>query len=274
MVVNYDMEKTNQAMQDFYNATGINMVLLRDDFSYVGNRNHWESNSYCKAIQNTKKGSIACEKSDLCLLKKCQKTKKAEMHVCHAGLIDVVLPIIYDDTVAGYLLFGQMKSDVKFPQIEEYITSLGLDKNEMLDFYTKITEFDSEKIQSISNIATMFIKYILFENLLRPYVDERIQNAVNYIEKNLETNLSIQQISKSINISKSVLYKYFHSYFKCTISEYINKKRIERAVEYLKKTDLSIDEIALKVGFSSASYFGKIFKQQKNISPLKYKKQL
>jgi len=272
MVVNYDMKKINQVMQDFYNSTGINMVLLRDDFSYVGNRNHWESNCYCKTIQNTKQGNNSCELSDLELLKKCKTTKKAQMHVCHAGLVDVALPIIYNDTIIGYIIFGQMKSEIKFNQIEEYITSLGIKKEEMLEFYNKIPKYDSDKIASISNIATMLVKYILLENLLRPYVDDRIQSAVSYIEKNLEKDLSIQKISKNVNISKSVLYKYFHNYFNCTISEYINKKRIEKIVEYLRKTNLSIEEISQKVGFSSMSYFGKIFRQQKNMSPLKYKK--
>ena len=46
----------------------------------------------------------------------------------------------------------------------------------------------------------------------------------------------------------------------------------EKSIEYLTKTDLSMDEISLKVGFSSASYYSKIFKKLKGISPLKYKK--
>ena len=266
------MQKIKQVMYDFYNSTGINIVLLRDDFSYVGDRNHWESNCYCKAIQNTRKGYTYCEKSDSELLKKCKSTKKMQMHVCYGGLIDMALPIIYDDNIIGYIIFGQMRSEVEFSKVVGFLKSLGLDEKELQVFFDKIPVYNHNKIQSISNIATMLVKYILLEKLLMPYMDDRIQSAINYIESNLEGELSIQKISKSVNVSKSFLYKNFHKYFNCTISEYINTKRIEKSLEYLKEPNLSIDEVSQKVGFSSVSYYGKIFKQQKNMTPFKYKK--
>ena len=142
----------------------------------------------------------------------------------------------------------------------------------MDEFYSEIHTFDSQKIQSISNLATMFAKHILLENILNPYFDVRVQSAVNYIDENLEKELSIQKICKNAGVSKSVLYRNFHNLFGCTVSEYINQKRVEKSVELLKKTDLSVEEISRKVGFSGVSYYGKIFKRLKNQTPLQYKK--
>ena len=118
----------------------------------------------------------------------------------------------------------------------------------------------------------MLVKFILLENMLNPSLEGNIQKAVNYINENLEKELTIKSISKNVNISKSVLYKKFHSFFNCTISEYINIKRIEKSVELLLKTDLSIEDISQKVGFASTSYFSKTFKKIQKISPLKYRK--
>ena len=84
--------------------------------------------------------------------------------------------------------------------------------------------------------------------------------------------MSIRNISQSINVSKSVLYKRFHAYFHCTVSEYINTCRIEETIELLAKTDLSIEEISQKVGFSSISYYTKTYKQQKVLPPLSIKR--
>ena len=97
---------------------------------------------------------------------------------------------------------------------------------------------------------------------------------MTFIHENLESDLSIHTISQSIHVSKSVLYKKFHACFHCTVSEYINSKRVEKSIELLIKTDLSIEEIAQKVGFSSTSYYTKTFKKLKEIPPLKYKKKL
>lgn len=272
MIINYDLEKIDKTLEDFYNATDININLLRADFSYVSGREHRESNFYCSYIQNTKKGKKACGYSDKILLEKCRETKEVQMHICHAGLIDAAAPILYEDTIIGYVIFGEMKASTVIPSLEKYIESMGLDFSTMQKFYDDIPLFDSDKIQSVSNIASMLAKHILLENMLKPGFDESVERAVAFINENLGENLSIRLIAEKTNISKSVLYKKFDSAFKTTVSEYINIKRVEKATELLKTTDLSMEEISQKVGFSSAPYFGKVFKRLKKMTPLKYKK--
>ena len=273
MHINFDLQKINNSLNDFFNATGINIALFKSDFSYVcENRRHWEQNLYCRAIQNTKKGKETCRKSDIELLQKCRDSKCAQTHICPAGLVDVAIPILYNDEVIGYIMFGQMKPEKALSESHNYITSLGLDAKKMREYHEKIPYFDSDKIQSISNIAAMFIKYLLLENLLKPSVDKRIETVTAYINQNLNRTLSVQEISKNVNLSKSVLYRMFHNNFNCTISDYINQQRVEKSILYLSETDMSIDEISQAVGFAGASYYSRTFKKLKGISPLKFKK--
>lgn len=274
MVISYDIEKINAALEDFYKATDINMNLLKADFSFVGGRSHRENNRYCEAIQHTTKGKKECKFSDIRLLEKCRETKKPQMHICPAGLIDAAAPIFYNDVIIGYIIFGEMKANTPFSVFEKYISDLGLDAQKMEKYYNDIAAFNSEKIQSVSNIAGMLAKHLLLENMLKPDFDENMQKAVAFINENLCEDLSIRSISKNINVSKSVLYKRFHACFNCTVSEYINTRRVEKSIELLTRTGLSIEEISQKVGCASASYFSKIFKKEKGVSPLNYKKRL
>jgi len=55
------------------------------------------------------------------------------------------------------------------------------------------------------------------------------------------------------------------------VGEYINDKRIEKASGLLKTTDFSIEEVSGLAGFSSGSYFCKIFKRKMGVSPFKFK---
>lgn len=271
MIVNYDIPKINQCLQDFYNATGINMNLLKDDFSFVGNRNYWEKKRFCKAIQSTNEGYRACCLSDAVLLEKSRNSKKAEMHICHAGLMDCCIPILYGDEIIGYIFFGEIRTDTDFSKLKGYISSLGLDEEEMEGFYTEISSFKEDVIKSILNIAEILVKHILFENMLKPNFDDSIQPALNYINENLASDLTIQTISHNTNISKSALYRRFQSCFNCTVGEYINTKRIEKAAGLLKSADFSIEEVSALTGFSSGSYFSKMFKKKMGVSPLKFK---
>ena len=271
MKLNYDTNKINSALQDFYNATGINIRLLDKEFSAISYRINAD-NVYCKCIKGTPNGIKSCTASDRILFEKCRKSKKPEIHICHAGLVDIAIPLLYNDEVLGYTILGQIKKDTDFSDVEEYVTSLGLNPNEAKKLYNSLNPYDSDKIQSIQNIALMLTKYLLLENCLKPYSNQNIELAVEYINDNLEKPLSIQSISKNINLSKSALYKYFHNHFGCTVNGYINTRRIEKSLKLLEETDLSIEQISQKIGFSSCAYYTRIFKKEKGITPLKFRK--
>jgi len=271
MTVEFNTKKINAMLQDFYNSTGIDMDLLKADFTPAG-IHRLRNNSYCCAVQSTPSGQLACRASDAQLMEKCAATGQAQMHICHAGLVDVAIPIVYGEAILGYVIFGRMKPNRDFSILADYITQLGLDASAAEEAYRQIPFFDADKIKSLSNIATVMVKYILLENMLTPRSTGSIEKAVAYIQENLHKELSIQIICQNTNLSKTVLYNAFHQRFHCTVSTYINGKRVEKSMELLRKTDLSMEEISQQTGFSSASYYSKIFKKHTGKSPLQYRK--
>ena len=267
----FDQQKISAALQDFYNATGIDMDLLKADFTPAGSYSC--SNPYCALIQSCIAGKSACRTSDISLLETCRSTGEPAIRLCHAGLVDVAIPIRHDYRLIGYLIFGRMRLDRDFPALEKYLCDLGLDPVQAANAYHSIPLYDEEKIRSLSNIATLLVKYILLENLLAPSPDDAVEKAADYILENLSSELSIQSISRATNISKSVLYKGFHSRYRCTVGEFLNARRVEKSKELLRRTALSMEEIAQQVGFSSGSYFSKTFKKETGISPLQFRKE-
>ena len=272
--MNYDIEKINTILSDFYHATGINMDLRREDFSFINNQSFWENRRYCKMIQQTERGRAACLHSDECLFRKSRESKGLAMLCCHGGLTDIAEPILYGEEILGYVIFGQLRSEGNFEKIRDYIASLGLSAAEMEEYYHQIPYYSSEQIKSIAHIAKILLKHILLENILQPHFDENIQRAIGYIDENLEQPLSVSEICKNANLSKSALYRGFQRALQSTVWEYIHQKRIERAAVLLRKTDLSIEELAQRLGYTGGSYFSKLFKKRMGCSPLQYKKRL
>ena len=270
MTVNYDIEKINRVLRDFYNATGINMDLLGVDFKKLSSR-RWEDHRYCSCVQSTQAGKTACCRSDEALLARCARSKQTERQLCHAGLVDVAVPILYEQEILGYLIFGQLRTDRETAVPTDHLARLGLPLAEMLEHYRAVPLAEGESLESISRLAGMLVRHILLEKMLAPQRDEGLQRAEGYIRNNLDKDLSVRTLSRGLNLSKSVLYKRFHAGFGCTVSEYINARRVERAAELLQKSDASLEEIARLVGFSGGSYFSKVFKRQMGLSPLKYR---
>lgn len=271
MILHCNKRKLDATLSDFHKATGVNISMVDASFSPIAGVSGAHC-KYCSIIQASPIGKCACIKSDMQLFQRCAASMTAEMQICHAGLMDIAVPIIYKDCILAYLIMGQIKTDYNFSEIEAYVEELGLDQDTLRVAYNDIIVSSDEKLHAVANIAYMLTHYILTENMMTTDPNDAVNKAEQFIDDNLQNELTILEISKGTNLSKSVLYKRFHARFHCTVKEFLNQKRIEKAIDLLIHSDLSIEEISQNVGFSNASYFSKTFKKIKKTSPLKYRK--
>ncbi|MCM8711712.1 helix-turn-helix domain-containing protein [Clostridium sp. SYSU_GA19001] len=100
------------------------------------------------------------------------------------------------------------------------------------------------------------------------------KKAIEYIRKNIDIELSLETISKAINVNPYVLSRQFKKETEYNITEYINIQRINEAVYIMENKDISITDIAYMVGFNDINYFSKVFKKFKKMTPSEYRKNL
>jgi AraC-like DNA-binding protein len=98
------------------------------------------------------------------------------------------------------------------------------------------------------------------ENIYLDYINENFQNS----------DLSLHLVSEQTGINQRKIAESIYAQFNCNVKTYINKIRIQEALRLLKETELSISEIAYKVGFSSPSNFNRVFKHLTNKTPSDY----
>ena len=96
---------------------------------------------------------------------------------------------------------------------------------------------------------------------------ERMETALNFMDQNYCSDLSLSDIASKAFMSRT----YFCSMFKemngLTPWEYINIKRINKAVDLLKSSDLSISSVATQCGYNNMANFSRIFKQITGTTP-------
>lgn len=99
-----------------------------------------------------------------------------------------------------------------------------------------------------------------------------IKKACAYIEENLFTPIKIQEIAEYTGINKSYLQLLFSRFLHCTITGYINQKRMEQAVFLLTNSTMKIIDIAFSTGYNSRQHFAHTFERYYNMGPQKYRK--
>lgn len=95
------------------------------------------------------------------------------------------------------------------------------------------------------------------------------------IQDQIDTNLTLKELSKSLKVHPAYLSREFSKYFNnFSFGDYIRKLRIEKAIEYLKSAEYSLTKIAYLTGFSDQSHFTRIFKKHTGQSPSSFRKKI
>ncbi|MDZ5605749.1 helix-turn-helix domain-containing protein [Bacillus pseudomycoides] len=98
-----------------------------------------------------------------------------------------------------------------------------------------------------------------------------IVTCLDYISKNIYNEITLNTIAKSVKLNPSYLSNLFKQEIGISLSEYIQKERIEEAKKLLTLTTCTIVEICTWLNFNDQSYFTKVFKKFTNMTPKQYR---
>ncbi len=102
---------------------------------------------------------------------------------------------------------------------------------------------------------------------------KRIRKVLNFIEENLDNELSLENVAEIGNYSPFHFHRIFRGIIGETLQEYINRNRMEKSAMLLSHhKNKSLEDIFSEVGFKSNSTFSKTFKKYFGISPTDFRK--
>lgn len=102
----------------------------------------------------------------------------------------------------------------------------------------------------------------------------QVNQVANYIKDHLAESLSLEDLARVLSLQPWEITKAFKKTTGVPPYQYVRNLRIERAKELLQRSNSSLVDIALTVGFSSQSHFTTAFKQLENCTPAQYRRQV
>lgn len=132
-------------------------------------------------------------------------------------------------------------------------------------YLQNIEQYMTEKIRLLFSEISK-ISYEPLENPL-PY---RIKS---YIDANYCcSELCLQSMSEYFSVTPSYLCIVFKKMYQTTINQYLNDRRIEKALDYLENSDKKVKEISALIGYPDPNYFIKVFKKSVGVTPKEYRR--
>ena len=102
--------------------------------------------------------------------------------------------------------------------------------------------------------------------------DSIITKALDYIEKNFKEGITLDDVSRYVNLSPVYFHNKFLSAAGKTLHKCIIERRVNEAKKFLLTTGMTLTDIAFESGFTSQSYFNYVFKREVGSTPTAYKK--
>jgi AraC-like DNA-binding protein len=109
-------------------------------------------------------------------------------------------------------------------------------------------------------------------NNLHPIQAERIQKVFDYIAQHFTQPISSQVVADWLNLTDSSFCRFFQKHTQKTFKQVLNEYRINHACKLLAFSEKSIELIAYESGYSSQSFFNRVFKEIRQITPLAYRR--
>ena len=103
--------------------------------------------------------------------------------------------------------------------------------------------------------------------------DEKMKAMMCYIQEHYAETILVDQLAEEAHISKRACFRLFQEKLHMSPLEYMREYRLRKACMKLVKTEASVTEIAHDCGLGTSSYFGKIFREHYNTSPVRYRKE-
>lgn len=94
-----------------------------------------------------------------------------------------------------------------------------------------------------------------------------------YLDEHYTERIILDDLAEKFFINKFYMTKIFKETYGTTINNYLISKRITRAKQLLRFTDMTVDEVGNAVGMGDANYFSRMFRKVEGISPREYRKQ-
>lgn len=266
---------------DFLIATNDFSVTLHGSFTAVPEliRYNFHLNPYCRFVKTVTENWDICVEKQYKVFKRCSEGEF--FGVCHAGVGEYVYPITVNGKNAGFISVGGFKG---IDETEAQSKAAHFAFKNRID-KKKITELRDEFLNPVipekKKIDTV-IHPLLF--MLEAYLQKSEEFAginndndlytklLRYVTENHNNRITMKDLSREMNCSVSTLSHIFKKENGMSISDYIEKLRLDEAKWLLRQSGCSVTEVSDNLGFCNPGYFSSVFKEKFGVSPKEYRK--
>jgi AraC-like DNA-binding protein len=279
---------TNSQMYQEYErayseATGLPLTLRPVETWQLPLHGKRKENPFCAIVAATSRTCAAClqMQEKLCQL----ASHEPATMICAYGLCETAVPVKLGQQTVGFLQTGQVMRQkptaASFQRVVKQAGDLGvdLDHEATKEAYFQTPVVSQKKLDSVSGLLSIFADHLSMKsNQIAVHQANAeppmIARAKQFIEEHHTEDLALGQVAQAVHSSVFYFCKLFKKVTGINFTEFVSRRRTEKAKNLLLNPNLRVSEIAYEVGFQSLTHFNRVFKKIVGESPTEYRSHL
>ncbi len=178
---------------------------------------------------------------------------------CHAGLIELVVPVLSVDRFLGALLAGPWRDGT------------GSVYRDVSAAHAALPVFDERRQADLTRCLGLLARRIAALGDAAPAPDARVQRALAWIDGHFRGRFSAAGAARAAGISASRLAHLVRAQTGATLQEHLAIRRVAEARRLLMGGDLALSEVASESGFADQSHLGLVFRRVTGMTPSRFR---
>ena len=252
----------------FSELLGIRTTFFSSDGSQLDVGSERPNCIYCSMLREKLGYRRCCDEFDDGKREEAGNRRDLIFYQCPGGMIGATAPIISNGKVLCFIMIGQFRQSETPPAeiVNKWQSLYGSD--ELIKAYQLAPFYEPQKVNDIMGLLAMLVKYVASQNMIH-ISNSPIEPLLQYFDEHPEEILSLQEAATLVHRSVSSLSHLFKKTTGKGFRQYQIEKKLDKADEVFRLSpEMSVAQVALKLGYEDPLYFSKLYKKHRGYPPV------
>ncbi|MBN1672749.1 MAG: PocR ligand-binding domain-containing protein [Kiritimatiellae bacterium] len=189
---------------------------------------------------------------------------------CHAGMTEAIMPVVAGDRLTGYVMIGQFRSG-RSTRLSATLSRRWRAKRrtgELATAFLDVPYVTPQKLEHVLGMFRFLVKLITSEQMIRIKDRHMLQPVLAFMQEHVDERFSLADAARLCGRSASTLSHLFRKTYGRSFKRVQIELRVEHAEHLLRtRPELSVREVARRVGYEDALYFSRLFRKYRGGPP-------
>jgi AraC-like DNA-binding protein len=196
------------------------------------------------------------------------KTHGIVLYRCHGGMNESLVPVLDNSRLLGFMMIGQFHTEGGLPETIQREWAEKYGNVDLEEAFSLAPHIDPGHVEHVLALFRILVNFVVSQQMIDVRQEESLQPIVLYMQQNFGRNITLAEVAAIAHRSPSTLSHFFHRVLGQSFKRVQIEMKLDRAERLLRTNpQITVREVAYRLGYQDPLYFSRLFKKHRNATP-------